>query len=154
MDNIINININIKYNMILDVYYTNTFHMNTCDFHKKEVVFVGHTTQFFTPFPTCDLLFFCFRCLTGKKVPEKPRWVRPSDSGLVAHGTCVGRDLGSWGSDSKRLVITGILKRGCRFVPYTFSDTSRHRWFFWGDQNIGDSPGFGGLIQGQVYSPS
>ncbi len=40
-----------------------------------------------------------------------------------------------------------ILKWGCRFVPYTFSETIRSATDgFSGDLNIGDSPGFGGFI--------
>ena len=43
----------------------------------------------------------------------------------------------------------------CRFVPRkTFSETRpRHRWYLSLDLNIGVSPGFGGLIQGQIYNP-
>ena len=43
--------------------------------------------------------------------------------------------------------------KGCRFVPYTFSETSRHRWYNPLNLNIGVSPGFGGLIQSQTYNP-
>ena len=28
-------------------------------------------------------------------------------------------------------VLYFILSQGCRFVPYTFSETSRHRWYLW-----------------------
>ena len=41
------------------------------------------------------------------------------------------------------------MKQGCRFVPYTFSETIRHRWYEAGSKDW--LPGFGGLIQGKIY---
>ena len=47
----------------------------------------------------------------------------------------------------------GSLKfQGCRFVPYTFSETIRHRWSQAGSK-YWFPPGFGGLIQRQIYNP-
>ncbi len=44
-----------------------------------------------------------------------------------------------------------ILPQGCRFVPYTCSETIRHRWYQKGSKYWWN-PGFGGLIQGQIYN--
>ena len=41
--------------------------------------------------------------------------------------------------------------QGCRFVPYTFSETPAATEGM--DLNILVKPGFGGLIQGQIYKP-
>ena len=58
--------------------------------------------------------------------------------------------FGGWRCRSK-IEIDLVLSKGCRFVPYTFSETIRHRWYIriW----ILVKPGFGGLIQGQIYNP-
>ncbi len=40
------------------------------------------------------------------------------------------------------------LQQGCRFVPSTFSETIRHRWYLWIYCKYWFPPGFGGLIQG------
>ena len=50
----------------------------------------------------------------------------------------------------KSLIL--YISQGCRFGPYTFSDTIRHRWYQAGSK-YWFPPGFGGLIQGQIYNP-
>ena len=44
-------------------------------------------------------------------------------------------------------------RQGCRFVPYTSSETIRHRWYQKGSKYC-CFPGFGGLIHGQIYKPT
>ena len=60
-----------------------------------------------------------------------------------------------WLSNVEQLVFlrSAIHFQGCRFVPYTCSETIRHRWYLPLDLNIGVSPGFGSFDPGPNLQP-